>query len=117
VRNFISRRVASANYIRSGWILARNKLFSAVRNKPANATSFAGGRIYKTFTGGAKPARFTLSVISCEAVNSIEGDPKQTVATETAVKGLQKALDIVARSMVEKLAERMKRDFREEGAR
>jgi hypothetical protein len=117
VRRFIGKRIQSVSYIRSGWIPARNKLFSVVRQKPANAKSFAGGRLFKTFSGGAKEARSTLGLITCEAKNSIEGKPDQTRADEVAVKGLQRALDVAAQSMINKLAERMKRDFREEGAR
>ena len=117
VRAFIAKRIQSVSYIRSGWIPARNKLFSVVRQKPENAKKFAGGKMFKTFSGGAREARNTLGLITCEIKNSIEGRPDQTRATETAAKGLQRALDSAAQSMIAKLAERMKRDFREEGVR
>lgn len=119
VSNFIRARVAAVNFIVAGWIPARNRLFSAVKNKAGIATTVAGVKQRGREKGSAKPAVFSLrSKIQVEIENralmqfvkrepSTGGDPMPV-----AQRGLQKALNIAAADMMKKLAERLDPDFK-----
>lgn len=125
VRRFIGARVRSASFIASGWIPARRRLFSVVRQKPPGASlSFAGARQYGEDKGFAKPATFSglRSIIEAIIVNTAL-NPKKKIeapggnAKPIAVKGLQSALNESARDMIETLRKRLQRDLARFNAR
>lgn len=118
VSNFIAARMRNVAFIAAGWIPARNRLFSAVKNKAGIAQTVAGVRKKGTDKGSAKPAVFSLrSKIQAVIENTAllqkanlpapGGDPMPT-----ATKGLQKAMDISARDMIDTLQKRLDPDFK-----
>ena len=119
VQNFIRARVASVSFIAAGWIPARNRLFGIVRNKEGVSTaSFGGAKKRGRDKGSAKPAVFSLrSKIQAIIENTAllqkanppapGGDPMPV-----ASQGLQKALDVAAKDMIETLQKRLEPDFK-----
>lgn len=118
VSNFILARTRNVAFIAAGWIPARNRLFSAVKNKAGIATSVAGVRKKGTDKGSAKPATFSLrSKIQAIIENTAllqkanlpapGGDPMPT-----ATRGLQIAMYISARDMIQTLEKRLQPDFK-----
>ena len=119
VSNFIRARMASVSFISAGWLPARNRLFSIVRNKTGiKTTGMFGAKKRGKDKGSAKPALFSLrSKIEAIIENTAllqkanppapGGDP-MPVATQ----GLQKALDLAAKDMIETLQKRLEPDFR-----
>lgn len=124
VRNFIASRSRSAGFIASGWIGARNALWSFVKQKPAGVRTVANARQYGRAKGRAKPASFSLrSVITAVIENTAlmammgkapapGGDPMPT-----AIKGLQAAINVAAQDMLAELARRLQPDFKRVSAR
>lgn len=120
VRAFIGRRLAAISFIRSGWIPAVLKLASVVYQKTVEtARSKFGAKQAKSGVekGTARPARFSFlpKVLVCEIENDIPGHVKGTEAV--AVAGLQKALNMAAKDMIQKLAQRLKRVLKQFGAK
>lgn len=119
VQNFIRARVSSASFIAAGWIPARNRLFSVVRNKEGvNTRSFGGAKKRGRDKGSARPAFFSLrSKIQAIIENTAllqkanppapGGDPMPVASL-----GLQKALDVAAKDMIETLRKRLEPDFK-----
>lgn len=120
VKNFIAARVRSAAFIASGWIPARKRLFSVVRQKPPGTSlSFAGSRQFGRDKGSAKPATNggLKSLIFAEISNTAllpqgrypapGGDPMPE-----ARQGLRAALREATRDMIETLARRLNKDFK-----
>lgn len=119
VRSLIANRVRSAGFIASGWLPARKRLFAIVKEKPLGTNfNFAGVKQWGPEKGSVKPANFSLrSVITCEIQNTALLDTSEFPATgdnpmPVATAGLQEALNICARDMVDKLAERLSRDLK-----
>lgn len=122
VRRFIAIRARSAGFIASGWVWARNRLWSHVRKKPTNLASMAGVRIAGRPKGDAHPAIFNLtSKITSDIGNtalhtsrepSVAGDPMRV-----GVVGLQRALNVAARDMENELARRLNPELRKVSAR
>lgn len=122
-RNLIASRTRAAGFIASGWIGARNVLWSIVRKKPAGVTAMAGARQFGRPKGSAKPATFSLrsnieAIIANTALQaniskppSPGGDPMPE-----AVHGLQAAMDVAAKDMLNTLAQRLDPDFRKVSA-
>ncbi len=117
VAGLIRARMAAVSFIAAGWIPARNKLFSVVKNKAGIASSVAGVRKRGQDKGSAKPAAFSVrskiqAVIENTALlqkaNSPApgGDP-----LPIASRGLQKALDVTARDMIQTLEKRLNPEF------
>lgn len=123
VTNFINSRVRSRSFIASGWIAARNKLFSIVRNKPAKMRSVADARAYGKPKGDAQPAVFSLrgkieARIENTALLTQSKEPsKGRNPMSTAVKGLQAGLNATARDMLAELARRLNPDFKKVSAK
>ncbi len=123
VHNLIAGRTRAASFIASGWIGARNVLWTIVRKKPAGTMSIAGARQYGRPKGSAKPAAFALrsnieAIISNTALQdhvvklpATGGNPMPV-----AVEGLQKALDVAAKDMLAELARRLDPDFKKVSA-
>lgn len=121
IRRFIGARTRSANFIRSGWIPARNTLMRIVKVKPRlGSFSFDGAKVVGKPKGKAIPAavRGFRGIIECIVENSAlqrgrvrapapGGDPMPI-----AVKGLQKALDFCAKDMMAELARRLSGDLK-----
>ena len=119
IHNLISSAQRSAAFIASGWIGARNALWSIVRKKPAGLMSIAGVRQYGKPKGAARPATLALaSKIQAEIVNTAlqanEGQPPAPGGDPmpVATRGLQQALSVAARDMMDELARRLNPDFR-----
>ena len=119
LKNFIAARARSATFIASGWLPARKRLFAFVKQKPLKAGStFAFARQYGREKGSARPATFSglRSLITAEIANTAlkttskypapGGDP-----LPVAKAGLQAALDIAAKDMIETLARRLNKDL------
>jgi hypothetical protein len=124
VSNFIKARMASVNFIKAGWIPARNILFGVVKQKPANARSVAGVKKRGKDKGSAKPAVFSLrSTINAEISNTaLMEHVKRGISPggnpmPVAEKGLQRALNLCAQDMIQKLAERLNPDFKKVSAK
>jgi hypothetical protein len=119
IHNFIMGRTRAAGFIASGWIGARNVLWSVVKKKPTGLMSIEGARQYGRPKGSAKPATFALrSNIQATIANTAlqefiakspapGGDPMPT-----ATKGLQAALNVAAQDMLNELARRLDPDFK-----
>jgi hypothetical protein len=122
-RNLIKARVAAINFIRAGWIPAFKQLSLVVRQRPVKAKSVQGVVVKGKPKGRATPARFSLrSVIAATIENSALN--KKPVYPETkgnpmryAREGLQKALNLSAKDMVEELARRLNPDFKKVSAK
>lgn len=124
VRNLIRSRIASAHFIRSGWLPGIRKLMAVVRKKPERVSLSRGGaRQRGRDKGTARPARFGLTSkivaeIQNDALNarvkppSTKGNPEKT-----GQQGLSKALKESARDMIETLAKRLKQDLAKFGAK
>ncbi len=124
VANYIASKVRSAGFIASGWIGARNALFSFVKGKPSGLKSTGDARQYGKPKGRAKPARFSLNskieaVIQNTALKGNESNPPAPGGDPmpTSVKGLQLALDVTARDMVKELARRLAPDLKKASAK
>lgn len=124
ISNFIKARMVSVNFIKAGWIPARNILFSVVKQKPSNARTIAGVRKRGRDKGSAKPATFSLrSVITAIIENTaLMAHVKRGVSTggnpmPVAEKGLKRALNLAAQDMIQKLAERLNPDFKKVSAK
>jgi hypothetical protein len=118
VSNFIMARTRNVAFIAAGWIPARNRLFSAVKNKSGIAQLVAGVRKKGVDKGSAKPAVFSLrskiqaiientALLQKARMPAPGGDPMPT-----ATRGLQKAMDISARDMIQTLEKRLQPDFK-----
>ncbi len=119
IHNLIESAKRSAGFIASGWIGARNSLWSVVKKKPSGMRGMADVRQYGKPKGYARPAVFSLkSKITSEIVNTAlmqnighapapGGNPMPV-----AEKGLQMALNVAAKDMMEELARRLGPDFR-----
>ncbi len=119
IHNLIAMAKRSASFIASGWIGARNQLWSIVKKKPARMASLQGARQYGRPKGAARAAVFWLrSKITAEIVNTAlmahqgktptpGGDPMPV-----AQKGLQMALNVAAQDMTAELARRLDPDFK-----
>lgn len=118
VRNFITARMRSVAFIKSGWIPALRILSSVVRKKPSGVQSSAGARQVGQPKGSAKPATFSLrSIIESQITNTALKTESRAPATggdpmPVAVAGLRKALAVASADMIKKLAERLDPDFR-----
>lgn len=119
VHNLIAMAIRSSGFIASGWIGARNALWSLVRRKPAGLRSISDARQYGKPKGSAMPAAFSLrSKIQAIIVNSAllarQGHPPAPGGDPmpVAVKGLQSALNVAAKDMLSELARRLNPDFR-----
>lgn len=119
VRNLINARTRSAAFIASGWIGARNMLFSLVKKKPAGMRSTADAKQYGRPKGSARPASFSLTnKIEAEIVNTAllsgQSNPPATGGNPMPVaqRGLRAALAISARDMLAELARRLQPDFK-----
>lgn len=124
IHNFIAIRMRAASFIASGWIGARNRLWSVVRKKPAGAMALAGARQYGQPKGSAIPASFRLrSEIQATIINTaLLGHETKAPAPggnpmPIAVRGLQAALNEAARDMLAELARRLDPDFKKVSAR
>lgn len=126
VRNLIASRARSAGFIASGWIPSRRKLFSVVRQKPPGAgVSFAGARQYGKEKGYAVPAAIgglRLPIVAHIANQALVDSPRLPPATggdpmPEAKAGLQTALNIAAKDMIETLRKRLQRDLAQFNAR
>lgn len=125
VQSLIRARKAASHFVRSGWIPAIRALSAVIRKKPAGVggNSRQGARLRGQPKGNAKPARFSLrSLIICEIVNTALN--KIPVHPETkgnpmkpAMAGLQKALNLSARDMIEELKRRLDPDFKKVSAK
>lgn len=118
VHNLIVSRSRAISFIASGWIGARNKLWSLVKKKPAKMRGFADARQFGRPKGSASPATFGLgSKIEAQIVNSAlmanAGKPPSTGGDPMPVaeKGLQRALNVAAQDMTEELARRLNPDI------
>lgn len=124
VRNYINAATRSAGFIASGWIGARNALWSSVKQKPSGLKSKYDAKQVGRPKGKATPAMFSLR---SKIVATIEntalmksmgrapapgGDPMPV-----AVKGLQAALNFAAKDMMTELARRLQPDFKKVSAR
>lgn len=118
-RNLIASRMRSASFIASGWLPARRKLFSVVRQKPPGASpSFAGTRQYGRDKGSAKPAVWgglrsliTAIVENTALLGQSQAPSKARDPRPVAEAGLAAALRIVAADMRETLAKRLQKDL------
>lgn len=124
VLNFIASKSRAAGFIASGWIGCRNALWTIVRQKAAGTRTIAGARQYGRAKGKARPATFSLrSIMSSEIENtalmSMMGDAPAPGGNPmpVAVKGLQAALNVAARDMINELARRLNPDFKKVSAR
>lgn len=124
VHNIIVSRTRAAGFIASGWIGARNVLWSLVRKKPSGTMSLVGARQYGRPKGSAKPATFALrsnieAVITNTALQANVSKPPSTGGDPmpVAVAGLQKALSVSARDMLAELARRLDPDFKRVSAK
>jgi hypothetical protein len=124
VHNLILARTRSAGFIASGWIAARNVLWSVVKKKPAGTSSLSGVRQVGKPKGRAKPATFSLrSKIVSEIENSALMDHEGRTPAPggnpmpVAQLGLQAALNVAAKDMIAELARRLNPDFRKVSAR
>lgn len=122
-RNLIAIRKRSRSFIASGWIGARNALFSLVKQKDPKTRSIADAKQYGQPKGSATPARFTLrsvmqAIIGNTALLSQSREPsKARDPRRTATKGLQAALNEAARDMTAELARRLQPDFKKVSAK
>lgn len=118
VSNLIRYRTRSKAFIASGWIHARNALFSAVKQKPGKLKSVEGARAVGQKKGSATPAHNHLAkVIQATIVNtallmqsrkpSIQSSPMRV-----AVKGLQAALNETAKDMINELQRRLQKEIK-----
>ena len=124
IHNFIQARMRSAAFIASGWIGARNALFSVVKKKPAKMASLANARQYGQPKGKARPATFSLrSLIVAQIENTaLMQHMARLPATggnpmPLATAGLQKALNVAAADMTAELAKRLDPDFKRVSAK
>lgn len=124
VHNLIVARTRAASFIASGWIGARNVLWSMVRKKPAGASALVGARQFGRPKGSAKPAAFSLrSNIEATITNTaLQADVPHSPAPggnpmPVATEGLQRALNVAAKDMLAELARRLDPDFRKVSAR
>lgn len=122
--NLIAASVRSAGFIASGWIGARNVLWSMVKKKPAGMKSLADARQYGRPKGSAKPAVFSLrSKIEAVIQNTaLKGGIPDTPAPggnpmPVAQRGLQSALNVAAKDMLAELARRLQPDFKRVSAK
>lgn len=115
--NLIKARMRGAGFVASGWIPARNILFRLVKQKPKGTLTIAGARQLGRAKGDAKPARFSLAsniqaTIENRALNAkptppeIGGDARPKVR-----EGLQSAMNVAARDMIEELSRRLNKDL------
>ena len=118
IHNLIVQRVRSRAFIASGWVWARNALWSIVKRKPQRMSSVAGVRVSGRPKGRARPATFALSskivaeigntaLLQPSAYPSVSRDP-----TIVAGKGLQAAMNVAARDMLDELARRLNPDLK-----
>lgn len=124
VHNLIIARTRAASFIASGWIGARNVLWSLVRKKPAGSMNIAGAKAYGRPKGSAKPATFALrsnieATITNTALQAHVAKPPATGGDPmpVATEGLQRALNVAAKDMLAELARRLDPDFRKVSAR
>lgn len=116
--NLIKARMRSATFIAAGWIAARNKLWSYVRQKPTGLTSTGGAKQLGKPKGNAKPANFAMTskiqaTIENAAFNTRPQPPSgKGDAMPVAKKGLQAALNVAAQDMIEELKRRLNPDFK-----
>lgn len=122
--NLIVGRQRAASFIASGWIAARNALWSIVKNKPAGTKSLGGAKQYGRPKGWARPAIFSLksniqSVIANTALQSNVSKPPATGGDPmpVATRGLQQAINSAAQDMLNELARRLDPDFKKVSAR
>lgn len=121
-QNLIRARMRGVSFIASGWIHARNALFSVVRRRPSGTGSIFGARAFGARKGSAIPAREAEGLQSATITNTAL--KTESVAPSlprnpmpVATRGLQAALDFVARDMMQELYRRLNPDFRKVSAK
>lgn len=124
VANFIASAQRSAGFIASGWIGARNVLWSLVKKKPAGMRSTADAKQYGKPKGSAKAAVFSLrskieSIIANTALKGNVSNPPAPGGNPMPIaqRGLQMALNVAAKDMINELARRLNPDFKKVSAR
>lgn len=119
IHNLIVGRTRAAGFIASGWIAARNILWSVVRKKPTRTTIIADARQYGRPKGTAQRAVFSLrsnieASITNTALQSFVSKPPAPGGNPMppAERGLQMALNVAARDMLGELERRLNPDFK-----
>ena len=120
--NLIRARIASVNFIRAAWIPVIRKLGSVVRRKPSKVASVSGVKQRGVDKGFSTPAVFRLaSVIRAEIGVALFKKPvhPETAGNpiRTATVGLQKALNVASKDMIDELASRLNPDFKKASAK
>lgn len=118
VKNFINKAVRSVAYIKAGWIPARKKLFRVVRKRPANSNSVGDAKMWGKPQGYAHPAKGNFfeklsAIIGNTAIETDIEAPSKTPGQpmKFAKEGLEKALNVCARDMLETLYKRLNPSF------
>jgi hypothetical protein len=123
----IAAKVKSVGFIKSGWIPSVQTLSAVVYQKPRGLSgSVSGSKIVGAKKGYAVPARFGFrskieAVIANTALNQSSKfsswHGKKGNPMPVAEKGLQRALNLAAQDMIQKLAERLNPDFKKVSAK
>ena len=124
----IALKRQSSAMLRAGWLAAMNAYRRVVKGQPPGVKDIKRFGIENRKLGGwARPAKFTLGVITAEAANEALGyegkekawlgTPNPAGAVKVASDGLQKAMRRQVVDMVDTLAKRLKKDLAKFGAK
>ena len=124
----IALKRQSSAMIRAGWLAAFNGFRKVSKGYSTTLASIKRFGIENRKLGGwARPARFTLGVITAEAANEALGyegkekawlgAPNPEGAVKVAQEGLQKGMAWQTKDMVKELERRLKKDLAKFGAK
>lgn len=123
VKEFIKARMRSVAFIKSGWIPARQRLFSVVRQKPTvtgvkvlDAKQYGKPKGYAIPAAGSLFKKLTATIVNL-ALNAKPNPLTGTIgnAAQIAENGLALALKVAEQDMLKKLKERLDKQAKKAG--
>jgi hypothetical protein len=122
--NLIKSRIAGSHFIRAGWIPSIRKLSSVIKKKPLKSGGIVQGVKKRGVDKGfAIPASLSagdkaMATIVNTSMNALTKPPEgHGNPLKYAQEGLQRALDLTAKDMMQELERRLKPDFKKASAK
>lgn len=126
VRNLVAARIRSIAFIKSGWIPAVQALARVIKRKPNTSGTLQGAKIYGKKKGGAVPCRYSWNKENFATItNTALMTRRDKLALPAqggnpmpiAEKGLQAALNVATRDMLQHLADKLGPTFKKVSAK